>query len=241
MQQRQCNIIRPLSFFAGIIGAFALANLPVHAQTAPSQSPLMEQPGNTAAPSTTDQPDNTAPPTTGQPGNTAAPSTGQPGNTPTTPANVLSNSENQSPTELLQQVSAAGSFNTLARAVQAAGLSGALQQNGGRYTIFAPTDEAFAELPQGALERLLRPENRDLLRRVLAYHVVPIELASNELRSGAVNTLGGGIAVRVTPERIIVNNGSVIRPNIQTQNGIVHVVNRVLIPSELRQQLTSLQ
>jgi uncharacterized surface protein with fasciclin (FAS1) repeats len=71
--------------------------------------------------------------------------------------------------------------------------------------------------------------------------VVPAELTSNELNTGGVDTLGGGIAVRVTPERIIVNNGSVIRSDIQTENGVVHVVNRVLMPSELRQQIISLQ
>ena len=76
---------------------------------------------------------------------------------------------------------------------------------------------------------------------MLSYHVVPTELASSEFNTGGVDTLGGGIAVRVTPGRIIVNNGSVIRFDIQTQNGIVHVVNRVLMPSELRQQITSLQ
>lgn len=165
----------------------------------------------------------------------------QPADSSTPAADVLSNSENQSPTELLQQLSATGSFNTLAQAVEAAGLSGALQNSGGRYTIFAPTDEAFAELPQGTVEQLLRPENRDLLRQVLSYHVVPTELASNQLSTGGVDTLGGGIAVRVTPDRIVVNDGSVIRPDIQTQNGIVHVVNRVLMPDELRQQITSLQ
>lgn len=163
----------------------------------------------------------------------------QPSTTPS--ADVFSNSENQSPTELLQQLSATGSFNTLTQAIEAAELSGALQESGGRYTIFAPTDEAFAELPQGTLEQLLRPENRDLLRQVLSYHVAPTELAANELNTGGIDTLGGGIAVRVTPDRIIVNDGSVIRSDIQTQNGVVHVVNRVLIPSELRQQLTSLQ
>lgn len=167
--------------------------------------------------------------------------TEQPDNTSTPPTAVLSNSENQSPTELLQQVSQTGSFKTLAQAVEVAGLAGALQNSGGRYTIFAPTDEAFAELPQGTLERLLRPENRDLLRQVLSYHIVPNELASSQLSTGSVDTLGGGIAVRVTPDRIIVNDGSVIRSDIQTANGVVHAVNRVLMPSGLRQQIVSLQ
>ncbi|MBD3881495.1 fasciclin domain-containing protein [Phormidium tenue FACHB-886] len=142
---------------------------------------------------------------------------------------------------LLQQVSQTGSFTTLAQAVQAAGLDTALQNQGGRYTIFAPTDEAFAALPPGTLEQLLQPANRDLLRQLLSYHVVSGEVRSNQLRTGLVDTLGGGIAVRVTPERVIVNDGSVVQADIPAANGVVHVVNRVLIPRELRQQLSNLQ
>jgi uncharacterized surface protein with fasciclin (FAS1) repeats len=213
MQQKQYFNIRSFSIAAGILGLLAMG-VPVRAQTsspAPSRSPAQ------VTPSQVQPPANTAP----------------------SPADVLSTSEDQAPTELLRQISQAGSFKTLSQAVEAAGLSNTLQ--GGRYTIFAPTDEAFAELPQGALEQLLRPKNRGLLQQVLAYHVIPAELASGQLNTGGVNTLGGGIAVRVTPERIIVNNGSVIRPDIQTENGVVHVVNRVLMPSELRQQIISLQ
>ncbi len=229
------SFIRSFSVFTGVVGLLAVSNLPVHAQTspAPTESPQLEQP--TTIPSS---PNNTSP----APGNISpSPSNTSPAPNVTSPspADVLSNSEDQAPTELLQQISEVGSFRTLSQAVEAAGLSDTLQD--GRYTIFAPTDEAFAELPQGALEQLLRPENRALLQRVLAYHVVPSELTSSQLNTGGVDTLGGGIAVRVTPERIVVNDGSVIRSDIQTENGVVHVVNRVLIPSALRQQITSLQ
>jgi uncharacterized surface protein with fasciclin (FAS1) repeats len=130
MQQRQpSNLIRSFSVLAGILGLFAVGRLPVRAQTspAPSRSPSQVSPSQ-SSPSQIEQPTNAAP-------STAAPS----------PANVLSNSENQAPTELLQQLSQAGSFRTLSQAVEAAGLSNSLQS--GRYTIFAPTDEAFAELP----------------------------------------------------------------------------------------------
>jgi uncharacterized surface protein with fasciclin (FAS1) repeats len=138
-----------------------------------------------------------------------------------------------------QQAPSGNSFNTLAQAVAAADVAPLLRNAGGPVTIFAPTDAAFAELPDGALEFLLRPENRNLLRQVLAYHVVPGEFTSSQLQTGAISTLNGGIAVRVTPERIVVNDGSVIRADIQASNGVVHAVNRVLLPPQIRQQLVT--
>lgn len=149
--------------------------------------------------------------------------------------------ENQRLAPLLQQAAGAGSFTTLARAVEAAGLTNELQSRGGNYTILAPTDAAFAALPQGTLDRLLQPENRNLLRQVLAYHIIPQELTANDFSTGTTRVLGGGIAVRVTPERIIVNDGSVVQADIQAENGVVHAINRVLMPRELRDQLASLQ
>lgn len=159
----------------------------------------------------------------------------------TAPNSAPATTQNQQLAPLLQQAASAGSFSTLARLVEAAGVSNVLQSQGGEYTILAPTDAAFSQLPQSTLERLLLPENRDLLRRVLAYHVIPQALPSSNITTGSVSTLGGGIAVRVTPERIIVNNGSVVQPDIQAQNGVVHAINQVLLPRELREQLLSLQ
>lgn len=149
--------------------------------------------------------------------------------------------ENQRLAPLLQQAAGAGSFTTLARAVEAAGLTNELQNLGGNYTILAPTDAAFANLPAGTLDRLLQPQNRALLRQVLSYHVIPQEVTANQFSTGTARVLGGGIAVRVTPERIIVNDGSVVQSDIQAENGVVHAINRVLMPRELREQLTSLQ
>lgn len=149
--------------------------------------------------------------------------------------------ENQRLAPLLQQAAGTGSFTTLARAVAAAGLTNELQAQGGNFTILAPTDAAFASLPAGVVDRLLEPQNRDLLRRVLSYHVIPQEVTANDFTTGTTRVLGGGIAVRVTPERIIVNDGSVVQSNIQAQNGVVHAINRVLMPRELRDQLAALQ
>lgn len=131
-----------------------------------------------------------------------------------------------------------GSFETLTQALQAADLVSTL--NGpGPYTVFAPTDEAFDELPDGALEFLLQPENRNILQQVLTYHVVPGEIMAGDLSTGGIDALSGGIAVRVTPDRVIINNGSVIDANIDASNGVIHAVNRVLIPSQIRQQLVA--
>lgn len=127
-------------------------------------------------------------------------------------------------------------FETLAQAIQAAGLAETLAQ-GGPYTIFAPTDAAFAKLPDGALEYLLMPENQELLQEILLYHVVEGEVTAEELSTGDVDTLGGGLAVRVAPYRIVVNDATVVDPNIQASNGVIHAVNRVLMSSSTQEQL----
>ncbi|MEB3219855.1 MAG: fasciclin domain-containing protein [Nostocales cyanobacterium 94392] len=139
---------------------------------------------------------------------------------------------------LVEVAVANDSFDTLVKAVQAAGLSDTLVN--GSYTIFAPTDQAFEQsLPEGAVEFLLQPENRDLLRQVLSYHVVQGTVTSNQLQTGTVDTLYGGVAVRVTPERVIVNDASVTNANIAASNGVIHAVNRVLLPQQLRQTIAS--
>ncbi|MEL7241114.1 MAG: fasciclin domain-containing protein [Cyanobacteria bacterium J06573_2] len=139
---------------------------------------------------------------------------------------------------LVEVAVASDSFDTLVKAVQAAGLADTLAS--GSFTVFAPTDQAFEEsLPSGAVEFLLRPENRNILRQVLSYHVVQGRVTSNQLSTGNVDTLNGGVAVRVTPQRVIVNNASVTNANIAASNGVIHAVNRVLLPQQLRQQIAS--
>lgn len=130
------------------------------------------------------------------------------------------------------------SFNTLVQALQAADLTDTLSGEG-PYTVFAPTDDAFNQLPDGALDFLLQPENKDLLVQVLSYHVVPQSVMADQLTSGGVDTLDGGIAVGVSDSGIVVNNASVVNPDIQASNGVIHSINRVLIPEALQQQLAS--
>lgn len=148
--------------------------------------------------------------------------------------------EEAQPTEqqntLLALASQSDSFNTLVQAVEAAGLQDQLE-TGGPYTIFAPTDEAFAQLPEGALDYLLQPENQDLLREVLTYHVVPGTVTSQEIEPGTIDALGGGLAIALMEDRIVVNNASVVEADLEASNGVIHAVNRVLLPAELRQRL----
>lgn len=139
---------------------------------------------------------------------------------------------------LVEVAVASNSFNTLVKAVQAAGLADTLAN--GSFTVFAPTDQAFNDsLPQGAVAFLLKPENKDLLRQVLSYHVTKGKVTSNQLQTGTVDMLYGGVAVRVTPGKVVVNNASVTNANIGASNGVIHAVNRVLLPQQLRQTIAS--
>ncbi|KAM3090616.1 fasciclin domain-containing protein [Phormidesmis sp. 146-35] len=125
------------------------------------------------------------------------------------------------------------SFSTLVTAVQAAGLAETLSGKG-PFTVFAPTNEAFAALPKGTLEKLLQPENRDLLRKVLTYHVVSGDLMAKNLRSGRVATVEGSpVAVQVKNGSVSVNNANVVKADVDAKNGVIHVIDRVLLPPGL--------
>lgn len=164
----------------------------------------------------------------------------QSGSPSTTPAPAASpkpvNTRNLTVTQLLQQASGAGQFKTLAAAIKAAGVGNAIGK-GQKVTIFAPTDAAFAALPAGAVEELVKPANRALLARILAYHVVAGEVTSKQLKSGSLRTLGGGVSVNVSASRVIVNDASVVQADLLASNGVIHAVNRILMPREIRSQL----
>lgn len=130
-----------------------------------------------------------------------------------------------------------GSFQILTAALNAAGLDQALA-SGGPYTVFAPTDEAFAALPEGTVEELLKPENRDTLIQILTYHVLPGENTSTMLQSGTAETLAGApVNVQVNSSGVMVNDANVIQADIQANNGVIHVIDRVILPS--REQMSS--
>jgi uncharacterized surface protein with fasciclin (FAS1) repeats len=122
------------------------------------------------------------------------------------------------------------SLSTLSSVIDEAELNDTLEQ-GGPYTIFAPSDQAFAALPAATRERLLRDENRQVLRQILTYHVVPGNLSADQLRSGQVQTQAGNpVNVQVDGQQVRVNEARVIQPNLQAANGVVHVVDRIILP-----------
>lgn len=124
------------------------------------------------------------------------------------------------------------SFKILTAALRASGLDQVLAAEG-PYTIFAPTDAAFAALPAGVIEQLLRPENRDLLVRVLSYHVVSGEMSSTMLESGAAETVEGSpVEVVVSDTGVMVNNARVVQADIEASNGIIHAIDQVILPPD---------
>ena len=129
---------------------------------------------------------------------------------------------------------AAGSFKTLAKALQAADLVTTLTGSG-PFTVFAPTDEAFAKLPAGTLESLLKPENKDKLRRVLTYHVVAGKVVANDVvkLQSAKAVSGDTIAVKVQAGTVHVEGAKVIKTDIQASNGVIHVIDTVMLPEGL--------
>lgn len=120
----------------------------------------------------------------------------------------------------------AGSFNTLAAALQAAGLVETLKGDG-PFTVFAPTDEAFAKLPAGTVEELLKPENKDKLTAILTYHVVSGKVMSSDLLStSAAKTLNGQKA----PIGLRIGAANVVAADVKASNGVIHVIDTVLLP-----------
>ncbi|MDB9318273.1 MULTISPECIES: fasciclin domain-containing protein [Cyanophyceae] len=136
--------------------------------------------------------------------------------------------------QLTQAAAKEGQFQTLTRAVEAAGLQNQLATPG-PYTVFAPTDAAFDALPTGTLDNLLKPENKDQLTKLIAYHVIPGRFTSNQLTSGEVKTVEGSpvtVDVNDVTQGITVNNGKVTQADIPASNGIVHVIDQVMLPPD---------
>lgn len=130
----------------------------------------------------------------------------------------------------------AGQFGTLLAAAKAAGLAQALA-NGKNLTVFAPTDEAFAKLPKGTVASLLKPENKAKLAAVLSYHVLPRKLTSGQLPHKAIHVRtiksSGDRTLRVTKSRsgVTVDGANVVSADIRASNGVIHVIDEVLLPS----------
>lgn len=126
----------------------------------------------------------------------------------------------------------AGSFNTLVAAVQAAGLVDALKGEG-PFTVFAPTDEAFAKLPAGTVDSLLKPENREQLVSILTYHVVPGKVMAGDIaaKSIAAETLQGqSVQIDALGASVTVDAATVIAADVEASNGVIHVIDTVILP-----------
>lgn len=128
-------------------------------------------------------------------------------------------------------VAEAGHFNTLVAAVKAAGLVDALK-GPGPFTVFAPTDEAFARLPAGTLETLLKPENQEQLRKMLTHHVIAGEvMAKDVVKLHSAKTLeGGNLAIKSGDGGVMVGKARVIKTDIAASNGVIHIIDAVLLP-----------
>jgi uncharacterized surface protein with fasciclin (FAS1) repeats len=132
--------------------------------------------------------------------------------------------------DIVDTAVAAGSFKTLAAALKAGELIDALKSKG-PFTVFAPTDEAFAKLPAGTVETLLKPENREKLVAVLKYHVVAGKVTSDQVVKLQKATTLNGKDVRIDAvSGVKVNDATVVKADIQASNGVIHVIDRVLLP-----------
>lgn len=135
--------------------------------------------------------------------------------------------------DIVDTAVSAGSFNTLVTAVQTAGLVDALKSEG-PFTVFAPTDDAFAKLPAGTVEDLLKPENREKLQAILTYHVVPAKVMAADVADGAsAATLldGNSLSFSIDDGKVMIGDAQVVQTDIQTSNGVIHVIDSVLLPN----------
>jgi uncharacterized surface protein with fasciclin (FAS1) repeats len=138
---------------------------------------------------------------------------------------------------IVETAAGAGTFNTLLAAAKAAGLADALATTD-NLTVFAPTDEAFAALPAGTVENLLKPENKDQLVAILSYHVVPAKISAGDIKDGMteVKTLKDTgdtmIDVEKTADGVTVDGAKVISADIMADNGVIHVIDKVILPKD---------
>jgi len=125
----------------------------------------------------------------------------------------------------------AGSFNTLVAAVQAAGLADTLKGEG-PFTVFAPTDDAFAKLPAGTVEDLLKPENKDKLAAILTYHVVSGKVMAKDVMTmkEAKTVNGGMVMISMDADTVMVDNAKVVQADVECSNGVIHVIDTVIMP-----------
>ena len=135
--------------------------------------------------------------------------------------------------DIVDTAVAAGSFKTLATALQAAGLVDTLKGKG-PFTVFAPTDEAFSKLPAGTIESLLKPENKEKLKAILLYHVVSGDVtAAQVVKLSSAKTINGqNLKLAVKDGTVMVNDATVVKTDVLASNGVIHVIDTVLLPND---------
>jgi uncharacterized surface protein with fasciclin (FAS1) repeats len=144
---------------------------------------------------------------------------------------ALAGTVNSSELDIVDTAVSAGSFTTLTAALEAAGLVETLKGDG-PFTVFAPTDEAFANLPAGTVESLLQPENLDQLKAILTYHVVPGAVMAAQVvdLSEAATVNGKSVSISVMGSKVMVDNAQVVQTDIAASNGVIHVIDSVILP-----------
>ncbi|UCG89450.1 MAG: fasciclin domain-containing protein [Gemmatimonadota bacterium] len=137
----------------------------------------------------------------------------------------------QAKSDIVATAISAGQFNTLVAAVKAAGLVEVLQGDG-PFTVFAPTDEAFAKLPEGTIEDLLKPENKEKLKAVLTYHVVPGRVLAKDVAGikSAKTVQGQSLKVSIKDGTAMIDNAKIVATDIEASNGVIHVIDAVVLP-----------
>lgn len=237
--QNYNNLLKLLVSLVGMLGASILIGYPAGAQqptgaTNPRPSIFNEPPYNRSrTPAPTPGAETTSP---SEPSPQTEPTTPAPapGTAPTTPAPAPGASQ-PSNENVVALAASNDSFKTLTAALKAAGLTETLSGKG-PFTIFAPTDAAFAALPQDALQELLKPENKDILVKILSYHVVPGNVTSGDIKSGEVKTVEGApVNVQVDSAKAVTlnNEAKVVQPDLKASNGVIHAIDKVMLPPDL--------
>lgn len=148
------------------------------------------------------------------------------------PAAMEGNAAASSVGTIVDVASNTAGFSTLVAAVQAAGLVDTLN-SAGPFTVFAPTDDAFAALPPGLLDALLLPENKAVLTKILTYHVVPGAVMAADVTDGEVATVEGQTVTLSTVDGVTVNGAKVIQADVAADNGVIHVIDAVILPPDV--------
>jgi hypothetical protein len=146
------------------------------------------------------------------------------------PLALRAENDSAAPGDIVEVASKAGSFKTLVAAVKAAGLVETLKGKG-PFTVFAPTDTAFAKLPEGTVADLLKPENKEKLVAILTYHVVPGKVMAADVKTMTVKAVSGKeLEIKVEDGKVMVNDSKVVKTDIVASNGVIHVVDTVILP-----------